>query len=377
LNNLIFISYASEDYNTATKLYDDLKVRGYNPWLDKENLLPGQLWDNEIKGALRKSVIIILLLSKVSVSKRGYVQREYKLALDYSEEKLDSDIYIIPCKIDDCDVPEKLSQFQWEKLSEENYFDKIIRSIDFQLKKNANELLALNSKEFSFEVHEIKEIIQGSPNCKIDIEYPQFTKISDINLQSINSYIEADILQIYNQQILEVKSPVIDSPTIFESFNYEQQNYFEFTHLTKNLISFKRFSYSYMGGAHGFYGTTGYSYLLNPLKKLSIEYLMEGKVGVLSTLKILCEKELERIAKEEMNVPVTSFFLDESRLTLAWDTFNNFFVNKRGLIFLFGIYQFTPYSLGEHHVEIPYSRLLQYNPDLSRVTNLFELLRTE
>lgn len=111
--NNVFISYAKEDIETAEKLFNYLKSFSYDPWLDKKKLLPGQDWNTEIRLALKKADFIVLLLSKISIAKRGYVQREFKLALEYCEQKFDSDIYIIPCKIDDCEVPEKLNKFQW------------------------------------------------------------------------------------------------------------------------------------------------------------------------------------------------------------------------------------------------------------------------
>ncbi len=41
----VFISYAKEDYETAKRLYDDLKEAGAEPWLDDEDLLSGSIAD--------------------------------------------------------------------------------------------------------------------------------------------------------------------------------------------------------------------------------------------------------------------------------------------------------------------------------------------
>ena len=40
----IFISYVKENYRLARKLYEGLRTLGENPWLDRENLIPGQRW---------------------------------------------------------------------------------------------------------------------------------------------------------------------------------------------------------------------------------------------------------------------------------------------------------------------------------------------
>jgi hypothetical protein len=79
--NIVFISYAREDSDAARRVYNDLRVAGLNPWLDKESLLPGQSWENEIRKAIKKSRYFIALFSSRSVGKRGFVQKEFKFAL--------------------------------------------------------------------------------------------------------------------------------------------------------------------------------------------------------------------------------------------------------------------------------------------------------
>ena len=87
--NKVFISYASEDFETANDIHNYLTINNFEPWIDKKNILPGQNWDKEILNALKISDFIIILLSQISVEKRGYVQKEYKLAIRFLEEKLD------------------------------------------------------------------------------------------------------------------------------------------------------------------------------------------------------------------------------------------------------------------------------------------------
>ncbi len=81
--NQVFISYAKEDASFAYQLYSFLEQNQYSPWMDKKNLFPGQNWDLMINEALRRSDFIIVLLSKTSVAKRGYVQKEFNVALNY------------------------------------------------------------------------------------------------------------------------------------------------------------------------------------------------------------------------------------------------------------------------------------------------------
>jgi formylglycine-generating enzyme required for sulfatase activity len=99
----IFISYAREDLQIAKQLYRDLKREGFLPWLDKENLLGGQNWPTEISKAIKKSSFFLALLSSNSLGKRGYVQKELKIALDIFDEFPSEDIFLIPVYADACE----------------------------------------------------------------------------------------------------------------------------------------------------------------------------------------------------------------------------------------------------------------------------------
>jgi hypothetical protein len=83
----IFLCHASEDKAQVREVYHRLHaIDGFKPWLDEEDLLPGQEWAREIPRALQPSDFILIFLSRASVAKRGYVQREMKLALDAWQE---------------------------------------------------------------------------------------------------------------------------------------------------------------------------------------------------------------------------------------------------------------------------------------------------
>jgi hypothetical protein len=113
----VFISYAREDYEAAFRLYRDLKRAGLRPWLDKHDLLPGQDWNREIRKAVRKSRYFIAIFSSTSVHKRGYVQKEYKLSLDVLDEFPEGEIFAIPVRLDNCEIPyEKFRKIEYVDL---------------------------------------------------------------------------------------------------------------------------------------------------------------------------------------------------------------------------------------------------------------------
>ena len=110
----IFVCYAREDENAARKLCSNLKAEGLNPWLDKESLLPGQNWRLAIQQAIRESSYFLALLSSRSVTKRGFVQREIREALEVMSELPEGEIFLIPVRLDDCKPSHQmLCNLQW------------------------------------------------------------------------------------------------------------------------------------------------------------------------------------------------------------------------------------------------------------------------
>ena len=61
----VFISYGREDEKHALKLYQGLKNIGAEPWLDSENLLPGQNWKTVISKAIRECDYFIALYLQI------------------------------------------------------------------------------------------------------------------------------------------------------------------------------------------------------------------------------------------------------------------------------------------------------------------------
>jgi TIR domain-containing protein len=77
----VFLAHAREDKPQVRKLYDGLKAQGVDPWLDEVDLLPGQIWKEEIPKAIRQAGIFLACLSSRSVGKVGYIQNEFRRAL--------------------------------------------------------------------------------------------------------------------------------------------------------------------------------------------------------------------------------------------------------------------------------------------------------
>lgn len=131
----VFLCHSRNDKSTVRDFYQRLCGDGVDPWLDEENLVPGQKWDRAIRTAVRDSDVVIVFLSKGSVTKGGYVQKEIKFALDVADEQPEGTIFIIPARLEDCDVPERLSEWHWVDLFEERGYERLLRGIKSSFKK--------------------------------------------------------------------------------------------------------------------------------------------------------------------------------------------------------------------------------------------------
>jgi hypothetical protein len=138
----IFLCHSSGDKPDVTKIYDFLLARGADPWLDTEKLLPGQDWNLEINKALDDSDVILLCLSKSSVDKEGYVQKEIRIALDRALEMPERRIFLIPAKLEACELPYRLRSYQWVDLFTDGGMDKLMKSLNLRAKQVGANLLS-------------------------------------------------------------------------------------------------------------------------------------------------------------------------------------------------------------------------------------------
>ncbi len=151
----VFISYAKEDKGIAVKLYHNLKERGVAVWLDSEDLLVGQDWEYEIGNAIRKSRFFIALLSNCSISKRGFVQKELKEAMDVLDEFPPDQPFVLPVRIAACKpTHKKLECIHWADLfpSYDDGLKQILRVLKLDLNrcKEPKEVTEFKSKRPSF-----------------------------------------------------------------------------------------------------------------------------------------------------------------------------------------------------------------------------------
>jgi len=158
----IFLCHASEDKSKVIKVYSWLKELGYRPWLDVYDLLPGQKWDKEIRRNIKEDQSILIFFSSYT-HKRGYIQREMKIALDILEEIPEGQIFIIPIRLENCTIPSNFHQFHYCNLYETRGYQMLLRTLEL------TDLLDLNhtpEKSINEEIPQKKLILNDEVRKK-------------------------------------------------------------------------------------------------------------------------------------------------------------------------------------------------------------------
>jgi len=106
----VFLAYAQEDRRVVQMLYDELQNAGFEPWMDTAKLLPGQNWPRAIQRAIEVADFVLINFSHRSVEKRGHFQAELRYALDLANRVPLDDIFLVPVRLTDCEVPREIAE---------------------------------------------------------------------------------------------------------------------------------------------------------------------------------------------------------------------------------------------------------------------------
>jgi hypothetical protein len=105
----VFVAYVIEDLRPVRRLCDALRSAGFSPWLDREELLPGQNWPRSIERAIEIADVFVACFSPRSIGKRGTFQSELRYALHCARQvPLDSS-FLIPVRLESCVVPRRIA----------------------------------------------------------------------------------------------------------------------------------------------------------------------------------------------------------------------------------------------------------------------------
>jgi TIR domain len=125
----VFLSYGRPDIRAVQRFYRMLVGAGIAAWMDVENIRCGEEWELAIKRALRDSQLVLVFLSRNSVTRAGYLQNEILEAVEVSKRKPPGGIFLIPLLLDDCPIHPHLERFHCVSLVERGGWERVFTEI--------------------------------------------------------------------------------------------------------------------------------------------------------------------------------------------------------------------------------------------------------
>ena len=178
----VFLCHSKDDKPKVRKLYKRLIADGFDVWLDEVKLMPGQDWNLEIRKAVRNSDTVVVCLSNSSTTKEGYIQKEIRLALDVEQEKPEGTIFLIPARLENCSVPDRISRFQWVDLFEKVGYSKLKESLHLRM-HDLN--IRFDADEISPKVYEDRVIIPILGTIDSSVPFPESKNIHAIEEHAV------------------------------------------------------------------------------------------------------------------------------------------------------------------------------------------------
>ena len=360
-NSLIFVSYASPDRERVVLYHDALESRGFDVWIDFRRLKPGQNWDFEIQRSLNRATLIIVFISNNSVSRRGYVQREIKLALDKAKEKLATDIYLIPVLLDDdALIPDELKYVQSVSASAHDCVDRIEDAIRHQLQQlGASVAEAQSRADVRWSHSSYRERWEGLPGYETEFKlvhfssdrYPKIGEVTDIIrgalLETVSDYRAAKLEQDHN--LFNFGQEPHSRTNTWEAFPAEPK-------IIGKVLSTQYSVHWYgAGAAHPNHFFIPFRFLLEPLFRIrDLRNLFEDGTKALALI--------QNSVREQLLTPLPDgdAALQEdwvSRGTADWDSLTCFAFEKDGVEFSFAPYQVGPYARGPQFAKEPFDTI--------------------
>lgn len=123
---LVFVSYSRKDKEKVNALSGRLASSGVRTWLDTQDIAGGE-WRQNIKQGLRHSNFFLSCLSQNTVERGEVLQYEIDSALEIQRERLEGDIYLIPVRLEPCEIPECLRHLQCLDVYEQDGWKRLRR----------------------------------------------------------------------------------------------------------------------------------------------------------------------------------------------------------------------------------------------------------
>ena len=121
-SHAVFLSYASQDAEAASRICEALRAAGIEVWFDQSELRGGDAWDRQIRKQIHDCALFLPVISAHSDARHeGYFRREWRLAVERAGDMAEDVAFLLPVVIDSTPdasarVPDRFREVQWSRL---------------------------------------------------------------------------------------------------------------------------------------------------------------------------------------------------------------------------------------------------------------------
>ncbi|HHX7365790.1 TPA: TIR domain-containing protein [Enterobacter hormaechei] len=369
----IFLAHAKEDEKVTESIYEKLKNSGYNPWMDIKDIPAGVVWDYEIQKNFNNSNIIIIILSKISCHKNGYIRREINDAIEKLKYYKPDDIVVIPLLIDDAEVPSIISsKIQYIDYKRSDSWDILERSLVLAAtQQNLEVIKGTTYGNFTFISETFKEDYNSIPGHEIEITTPKVSShIFPNSSKILSEYFSGRVASlVFNNRTSPWPHNFGWSEEYKSTYTSFYNEMYYIAHCNKHVISILHNVDWYGAGAahpNSHFEVSNFVVTENDyVYKISLyELFTDGKQ----------QDAIKRI-KEKLITDAPRAFWERTgnkpeESDIEWQTkgimdssLDNFTINRSGLTFHFSPYEIHCYALGSWELSVSFYDIIDYLAD--------------
>ena len=121
-SHAVFLSYASQDAESAQKICEALRAAGIEVFLDQTELRGGDAWDQKIRQKIHDCALFVPIVSQHTQERlEGYFRHEWRLAIERTHHMAEQKPFLVPVVVDgtrdqEAFVPDAFRAVQWTRL---------------------------------------------------------------------------------------------------------------------------------------------------------------------------------------------------------------------------------------------------------------------
>lgn len=214
--------------------------------------------------------------------------------------------------------------------------------------------ISITSDSKSWYTEDGNTLLLEETHCTVDITNDGFDSLADALRNWSKEHGFSDDADNMLLQSAKDHFSSIDEPSYFSNY-YSSEN-IQIGRNDAHILSLIETGSDYMGGAHGNYGSIGYTFDVQSGKILALEDLLIDKEGFYAKATDYITDTLYELYDEGLYPEYKQVVAD----TWTGEYGVKYYLDASGIVIIYNPYEVGPYAMGKAHVTLPYSTFGEY-----------------